>query len=235
MNLLCLETSSGLCSVALETRESALIRRDSETPQSHSNLINSMIEEVCEEGTIRLKDIDAIVVSAGPGSYTGLRIGASVASGIAYGLEKPLVAIPSLRAMCVGLLAQGTSMSGDTLLCPMIDARRMEVFTAVYNNLGQEVTAPSAMVVDQDSFKERLDKNRMIFFGSGAEKVAAVIQHENAVFHCQGFLSATHLLAPAKERIALEQFEDLAYWTPFYLKKHQTGAHRSKKSLFERK
>ncbi len=228
-NILCLETSSGLCSVAISTSDEALIGQESSVPQSHSNLINLMIEEVLEEAGLKMSDLDAVAVSAGPGSYTGLRIGASVATGIAYGAQIPLIAILSLRCMFNGMVEKQTKLENSTLLCPMIDARRMEVYTAAYNLEGVEEMAPNAMIIDQNSFKEELDQRPICFFGSGADKVQSEVHHSNASFHCESFISARFLLPTAIERFRAKKFEDLAYWTPFYLKEHMTGAHRSRK------
>ena len=173
----------------------------------HARELPLMVEELLAEA----KDfsVEAIAVSEGPGSYTGLRIGASVAKGLAYGLNVPLMAIPTLQIMAAQVAAQVR----DGLLCPMIDARRMEVYNAFYTPDLKEVVPVAATVVDELSFAEQLAAGKVYFFGNGAAKCKSAIRHENAVFIDE--------IVPNAAWIKGGKIVDTAYWAPFYLKEYE--------------
>ena len=173
--------------------------------------------------------IDAIAVSIGPGSYTGLRIGLSEAKGLAFGLEVPLIGINTLQLLTVSAMFNHFIDDDSALYVPMIDARRMEVYTAVYNNALQEVMLPQAMVIDENSFAALLDNHKLIFVGNGADKVKEVIAHPNARFISGVKPVALEMMALAEKAFREQHFIDVAYSTPLYLKEFQ--ATQSKKKV----
>lgn len=217
--ILCIETATGVCSAALCDENRVAGTAEAPPGMSHAAQLTVIIQRLMEENRIRATDLDAVAVSKGPGSYTGLRIGVSAAKGIAYGAGIPLLAINTLEAMCSGY---GSLYPGDlqpgTLLCPMIDARRMEVYNAVFTHDGKHVMETSASIIDGNSFSDILAENRVIFFGNGSEKCRAIITHPNAFFR-EGFsLSASYLHIPSVNALRNKQFEDVAYFEPYYLK-----------------
>lgn len=211
--LLCIETSAQVCSVCLAKDGNLLEIRENKDGKSHASSLTPYIEEIFQSSEYTLNDVDAIVISKGPGSYTGLRIGVSTAKGICFALKKPLIAINTLKA-----LASRFTKEKDALLVPLIDARRMEVYSAIYNNELKEAREIKAEIIDQNSFSEILDKNKMIFFGDGAEKCKTEIQHSNANFIDNILPSSTDLIKLAEEAFSNKEFEDVAYFEPFYLK-----------------
>jgi tRNA threonylcarbamoyladenosine biosynthesis protein TsaB len=216
--ILCLETSTKACSVALGQNGKFLALKESLDEQySHAENLTLYIEEVCRLANIHLQDVDAIAVSKGPGSFTGLRIGVSTAKGLCYALDKPLIAINSLEAMAIGQI-QNPKFKIQNLFCPMIDARRMEVYCAIYDEQGHEIKKTSAEIVDENSFSDLLQKNKIYFFGDGAEKCKSKISHPNAIF-IDNINPSTKFMIPIAEKYFLEnKFEDVAYFEPFYLK-----------------
>lgn len=218
--LLCLETSTKACSVALGKDGKLLALKESVDEQySHAENLTVYIQDACKQANIRLQDIDAIVVSKGPGSFTGLRIGVSAAKGLCYALEKPLIAINSLEAMAAGCTHLPSSIIPlPSLFCPMIDARRMEVYSAVYDEHLNVIKKTSADIIDQNSFSDLLEKHKVVFFGDGAAKCRAMITHPNAIFR-DGINPSTKFMIPLAEKLfAKKQFEDVAYFEPYYLK-----------------
>lgn len=217
--ILGIETASYVCSVALFDKEKLLGIRESCVDKSHASLLTVFIEELLEEHNISAASLDAVAVSKGPGSYTGLRIGVSTAKGICYGAGIPLIAINSLRSMYYGAKDKyGADIYKNTLVCPMIDARRMEVYSSVYTAGGEEVQGVRAELIDDTSYRDLLEKNTVLFFGNGADKCREVINHPNALF-IEGYkLSASSLAMPAQEAIDNQSFEDVAYFEPYYLK-----------------
>jgi len=227
MTILCLETSTKACSVALGRDGKLLALKESiDEKHSHAENLTIYIQEVCSEAKINFKDIDAIAISKGPGSFTGLRIGVSTAKGLCYALNKPLVAINSLRSLSLALsqgegikiLPLGEDLGGAALFCPMIDARRMEVYCAVYDEQLNEIKKTSADIIDENSFADLLEKHTMIFFGDGAAKCKSKITHSNAMFIDNIFPSAQFMIPIAGNYFAEKRFEDVAYFEPFYLK-----------------
>ena len=178
-----------------------------------------IIQKILEETGIKAADLDAVSVSKGPGSYTGLRIGVSAAKGIAYGAGIPLLGINTLTAMCHGYLTlHPADYSSGTLLCPMIDARRMEVYNAIFSTDGAMIRETSADIIDGSSFTDILSGHEIIFFGNGAEKCRNAITHPNARFTDGFILSASYLHIPSVNALRSKQFEDVAYFEPYYLK-----------------
>lgn len=216
--ILCLETATKSCSVSLGQNGKVLSLKESlDEKYSHSENLTLYIEDVCKDAKVSLRDIDAIAVSKGPGSYTGLRIGVSTAKGLCYALDKPLIAINTLEAMAVGQISNLQSPISN-LFCPMIDARRMEVYCALYDDQGNEIKKTSAEIIDEHSFVGLLQKNKIYFFGDGAAKCRIEISHPNAIFVDGISPSAKFMILLAEKYFAERKFEDVAYFEPFYLK-----------------
>jgi tRNA threonylcarbamoyladenosine biosynthesis protein TsaB len=213
-----IETATAVCSAALGRDGEVIAFRETTEPNSHSLMLGTFIKEVLEEAGITSAELDAVAVSSGPGSYTGLRIGVSMAKGLAYSLDIPLIAVPTLKAMANGIRQD----YGDArFLIPMIDARRMEVYAAVFSSALNEVEAVKPVVIDGDSFGDYLQKGKTVFFGDGAAKCKTVIHSENAVFAVGGFPSARSMAPLSNEMFLHNNFEDTAYFEPFYLKEFQ--------------
>jgi tRNA threonylcarbamoyladenosine biosynthesis protein TsaB len=223
--ILCLETATQVCSVALAKNDEILAIRESKEHNSHSALITIFIEEVMKESGYQLNELDAIVVSKGPGSYTGLRIGVSTAKGLCFSLDKPLIAIETLEGMASYQSTQLARSKGNekTLLVPMIDARRMEVYMAIFDSRGCRQTITSAEIINATSF-ENGSSNSLLLFGDGAPKFKELFKESKNISILEDFAtSATHLILPALQRLKNEQFEDLAYFEPYYLKTFIAG------------
>ena len=223
-NILLIETSTALCSVALAQDGKITSYRESSAPKAHASLTAVFIQEMLAEHSLTLADCDAICVSKGPGSYTGLRVGVSTAKGLCFGSGKPLLAVGTLDT----LVAQADEIGGIKYIIPMIDARRMEVYTAVFEN-GVQITETSPMIIDETRFAEYLEQGPCLFIGDGAGKCADVIKHPNAQF-CQCWPKASAMLKPAMAAYKEKRFEDVAYFEPFYLKEFVATV--SKKKLW---
>ena len=236
--IILLETSTALCSVALAEDGKITAYRESSAPKAHASLTAVFVQEVLEERGIKLADCDAVCVSMGPGSYTGLRVGVSTAKGLCFGSGKPLLAVGTLDT----LVAQAASEESVTeegidykYIVPMIDARRMEVYSAVFETVPTEekgytqITETTPTIVDENSFAEYLEQGHVLFIGDGAGKCADVIKHPNAHF-CQCNPKASAMLEPAMKAYSSQKFEDVAYFEPFYLKEFVATV--SKKKLF---
>ena len=223
-NILLIETSTALCSVALAQDGKITSYRESSAPKAHASLTAVFIQEMLAEHGLTLADCDAICVSKGPGSYTGLRVGVSTAKGLCFGSGKPLLAVGTLDT----LVAQADEIGGIKYIIPMIDPRRMEVYTAVFEN-GVQITETSPMIIDETSFAEYLEQGPCLFIGDGAGKCADVIKHPNAQF-CQCWPKASSMLEPAMAAYKEKRFEDVAYFEPFYLKEFVATV--SKKKLW---
>ncbi|MDB5017771.1 MAG: tRNA ((37)-N6)-threonylcarbamoyltransferase complex dimerization subunit type 1 TsaB [Mucilaginibacter sp.] len=223
--ILQIETATTSCSVALAKDGNILAFKQVIERNIHAAVITRFIEGIITSVNVQYQDLDAIAVSCGPGSYTGLRIGVSTAKGLCFALDKPLIAVETLAAMAFGVINyNGFVPDKDMLLCPMIDARRMEVFTAIFNTQGECIQATSAAIIDENSFSELLVDNKIVFFGDGAEKCADVLsKNANAIF-LPGFVnSAVHLTQKAFKKLKNNDFEDVAYFEPFYLKEFIAG------------
>lgn len=217
--ILSLETSTDVCSVALHDGKKLLAQAVIQEPQAHAARLAPLVERVISESMLTAKDLDAVAVTKGPGSYTGLRIGTSTAKGLCYAMDIPLIAVGTLELLAF----QGSVLNGDrALLCPMIDARRMEVYCIVTDPSLNIIQPVSAMVVDENSFSELLSDNRMLFFGNGSKKFQDVMKHPDAFFQDGVYPLATSLGEMAREKYAMGAFEDLMQFKPFYLKEFVT-------------
>jgi len=216
--ILCIETATGVCSVALCNDTATLHLREAAEGRSHASQLTVLIRELLAEASVSTQELDAVAVSKGPGSYTGLRIGVSVAKGISYGAGIPFIGINTMTAMYYGFISKHGVPPGKTLLCPMIDARRMEVYNALFTPDGKMVSSTAADIIDEASFHAELTDGRVIFFGSGAAKCKGIITDSNAHFEDDFTLSASYLQIPSAEALKEKRFEDTAYFEPFYLK-----------------
>lgn len=216
--ILHIETSTKVCSVALsEDGQNVFENTDFEGP-SHAVSLGVFVDEALSFADSHALPVDAVAVSCGPGSYTGLRIGVSMAKGICYGRGLKLIGIPTLELLCVPVLLYHDELPENALLVPMIDARRMEVYSAVYDRALRAVRPIGADIVDADTYLEYLDKGPVYFFGDGAAKCQDVIRHPNAFFLPDIQPLARNMAPLAEKAIAQEKFEDVAYFEPFYLK-----------------
>ena len=230
--IILIETSTALCSVALAENGTVTAYRESSAAKAHASLTAVFVQEILSERGLTLTCCDAVCVSKGPGSYTGLRVGVSTAKGLCFGSGKPLLAVGTLDT----LVAQA---EGDyRFIIPMIDARRMEVYSAVFEiatspagtrNDAKQITETAPVIVDENSFAEYLEQGPCLFIGDGAGKCADVIKHPNAHF-CQCNPKASAMLSPAMKAYNEKRFEDVAYFEPFYLKEFVATV--SKKKLF---
>ena len=217
--ILHIETSANICSVAISENGQCIFEQQEEGEKgAGAERLGTMVDEAMSFTDNHAIPFDAVAVSCGPGSYTGLRIGVSMAKGICYGRDLKLIAVPTLELLCVPVLLRETIQEDDALLCPMIDARRMEVYAALYDRALKVVREVGADVVTADTYKEWLDQRPVFFFGNGAEKCKDIITHPNAHF-IENIRPLAKWMQPLAERRFLsEQFEDVAYFEPFYLK-----------------
>lgn len=214
--ILCLETATNVCSVSLSENGKMIALKESQSKNSHSNLINVFIKQLCHENNVRLKDIDALSVSAGPGSYTGLRIGLSTAKGICYGLDKPLICLSTLAIMAES--AKQQIQENCAYLVPMIDARRMEVFTATYNKKMELIQKERPLIVEQNSFDDLETTGKIILFGNGAQKCKALLNTNKFLFWDSFQHSAKYQGILAENAYINKNFADIAYFEPSYIK-----------------
>ena len=223
--ILCLETATPVCSVALNESCCTIALRETEGQNAHSEKITNFIREVMEVAEIDYKQLDAVAVSKGPGSYTGLRIGVSTAKGICYAANLPLMAIDTLEAMAYGMKAKlGSQIGADDLLIPMIDARRMEVYAAIFDANLNKINDTAALVIDENSFEELLKDHRLWLFGDGAPKLKKVFENQPNISIVDGFKpSAAYMLPLADKALREQDFVDVAYFEPFYLKDFVAG------------
>lgn len=223
--LLLIETATTSCSVALASTGNIIALRELNQRNVHAEVITVYIEALFKETGKKYDELDAVVVSSGPGSYTGLRIGVSTAKGLCFSLDKPLIAVETLTAMAHGLIERREiAIDTDTLLCPMIDARRMEVYTALFDHAGKQVRPTAAEIIDEHSFSDTLSAQKVVFFGDGADKCQDTLSHQpNAVFVPQFANSGKDMLIPALAKLSAQQFEDVAYFEPYYLKDFIAG------------
>ncbi len=217
--ILCIETATGICSVALCDENRVVSEAQAPPGMSHAAMLTVLIQKLLKEASVTARQLDAVSVSKGPGSYTGLRIGVSVAKGIAYGAGIPLIGINTLTAMCHGYLSQKPlPEESNILLCPMIDARRMEVYNALFTPDGRMLKETSADIITEASYSDRLTAGKIVFFGNGADKCRSIINNVNAIFVGGFSLSASYLHVPSVNAMREKRFEDVAYFEPYYLK-----------------
>lgn len=216
--ILCIETATNVCSAALCSEARLPLVKESTDRQLHASMLTVHIGELLSEAGITASQLDAVAVSKGPGSYTGLRIGVSAAKGIAYGASLPLIGIETTLSMTMGMMASMQNIDRQTVFCPMIDARRMEVYNALYDYSGKQIKEISADIITECSFAAIPEKYRIVFFGDGAAKCNGVIKRQNVEFIDNFNLSAAFMHQPAIDAVAHKRFEDTAYFEPFYLK-----------------
>jgi len=227
--IICLETATNLCSVALCDSAGVISLRESNESKSHASTLTVFIEEILRNQGIRARDLDAVAVSKGPGSYTGLRIGVSVAKGIAYGASIPLIGIETTHSMLCGITGRENFIAeneSNTFFCPMLDARRMEVYYAIYDSGGNKIKEISAEIINEETFAGFPESQKIIFFGDGALKCKEVINRQNAFFQTDFKISASFMHKPVFEAFKNLIFEDVAYFEPFYLKDFITSKPR---------
>lgn len=216
--ILHIETSTNVCSVAVSQDGACVFSREDHEGPNHAVKSGVFVDEALSFIDTNLLTLDAVAVSCGPGSYTGLRIGVSMAKGICYGRDAKLVAVPTLPLLCVPVLLSEKVKEEDALLCPMIDARRMEVYAQVFDRSLKEVRSIQADVVDADTYRFFLDEHPIYFFGNGAAKCMDTINHPNAHL-IEGIEPLAQWMFPLAERRFFDgQFEDVAYFVPYYLK-----------------
>lgn len=227
--ILLIETATEVCSVALVEDGVILGQKESTIPNVHSTHLSVFIEDLLNNQSDKFK-LNAVAVSIGPGSYTGLRIGLSVAKGLCYSMDLPLITISTLQALAIGasqLISE--EKKENALFCPLLDARRMEVYSGIYYPDGGEYRQINAEVIDESSFREILEKHKIYFLGNGMEKCKSYLNHPNAIFIEGVYPSAANLAIPAQWKYADSQFSDIAYTEPIYLKEFFT---KPPKSLF---
>lgn len=217
--ILCLETATTNCSVALSIDgEVVALREENNQKYSHSENLHVFIEEVLAEATFEKRKLDAIAVSKGPGSYTGLRIGVSAAKGLCFALDIPLLSTPTLEVLA------RQAKGNNAYVIPMLDARRMEVYATVYNSNMEQVRETKAEILNENSFKEFLSENtKTIFLGDGSGKFKPLCNHVSALFINDAFPSATEMAFIAEEKLTKGDVEDIAYFEPYYLKEFIGG------------
>lgn len=213
--ILLIETSTALCSAALA--EDGAITACREHLKDHAALTAALIRDLLEERGLRARDCDAVCVGKGPGSYTGLRVGSSTAKGLCFGTGKPLIAVSSLETLVWQAKDEGLLPEGCRRIVPMIDARRMEVYAAVFDATGRQQSEITPEVIGEDSFRAELSEGKVLFIGDGAEKCREVLRHPNACF-LSCFPKAAGALRPAMKAYKEKRFEDLAYFEPLYVK-----------------
>ncbi|ELR69557.1 putative molecular chaperone [Fulvivirga imtechensis AK7] len=223
--ILSIETATTVCSVALHDNNELLGSQSLFIDKSHSGLLAPSIKSLVEYCGYTINDLSAVAVSEGPGSYTGLRIGVSAAKGLCFSLDIPLIAVSTLEAMARGVNKYN---HGQAMLCPMIDARRMEVYCLLVNAQKDIVSETRPVVIDESSFQEQLSVHKILFFGNGATKCKGVIKSDNAVFIDHVFPDAIHIGAIAAEKFQKSQFENVAYFEPFYLKDFRISQPKSR-------
>ncbi|GIV39303.1 MAG: tRNA (adenosine(37)-N6)-threonylcarbamoyltransferase complex dimerization subunit type 1 TsaB [Thermonema sp.] len=225
--ILSIETATDVCSVALHNEGQLLASFALHLPQAHGKHLASLIDKLKQELSLDLRQLSAIAVSKGPGSYTGLRIGVATAKGLCYALQKPLIAVNTLEAMAYS--ARQYNLIQDAWICPMIDARRMEVYCMLIDHRGKVQSPTEAKIIDKDSFSELLSERYVIFCGNGMPKCRSLLEkRERALFMDHVVPHAEAVGALAWQRFQEGAFEDVAYFEPFYLKDFIAGKPKSK-------
>lgn len=211
--ILSIETATTNCSVSLSKEgKTIILKEDNSKNYSHAESLHVFIEAVLNEAGITLKALDAIAISKGPGSYTGLRIGVSAAKGLCFALDKPLISVPTLEALAHQIVCH------DGVIVSMLDARRLEVYAAIFNSDYNQINETEAQILDENAFAEYLNKGNVYFIGSGVEKTKDLIKHQNAIFVEGKLPSANQMSLLAFDKYKKSDFEDVAYFEPYYLK-----------------
>lgn len=227
-NILNIETSTSVCSVALTSEGQVLEHYENYDGKTHATLLSLYIQRSLKYARSRNLQLDAVAVSIGPGSYTGLRIGLSEAKGLAFGFNIPLIGVNTLQLLTVTTMFNHFIDDDNALYVPMIDARRMEVYTGVYNNALEPVVEPEAKIIDEGAFGDLLASHHMFFFGNGSDKAANVIKSPNAEFIPGIKPEALHMLALSEKAYREHDFIDVAYSTPLYIKEFQATKRKKK-------
>jgi len=233
--ILCLETSTPVCSAALCDSSGPVDLRESSGEKSHASLLTVFIGELLERAGLKANDLEAVAVSKGPGSYTGLRIGVSTAKGIAYAASLPLIGVETTLSMFYGIdgnMKRKYGLDAGSLFIPMLDARRMEVYYSILDAEGRTLKETSAEIIDEISFSDIPPDRKLIFFGDGAGKCREIIRRGNIAFADEFRISASYMYLPAFKSLRQQTFEDIAYFEPFYLKDFITS--RPKKNILGR-
>jgi tRNA threonylcarbamoyladenosine biosynthesis protein TsaB len=216
--ILLIETATSVCSVALAENGKVVAVKEENERNVHASKLTLFIQEVFLTAGKEVKELDAVAVSKGPGSYTGLRIGVSTAKGLCYALDIPLIGVDTLHAMAMGF-KKTSDLPLNALLCPMIDARRMEVYQALYSSDVKEIKPVEAKIITDESYRDTLKTEAVVFFGDGAEKCRSILSESpNAYVRTDFVNSAKYLVEPAYSKFIERLFEDVAYFEPFYLK-----------------
>lgn len=226
--ILNIETSGKICSVAISKDGAIEYQLEDHDGMRHSEVLAPFVEKCMQELERKEESLDAVAVSIGPGSYTGLRIGLSLAKGLAFSRDIPLIGVSTLQILAVKAMFRNFNLTGEELLVPMIDARRMEVFTGVYDFALNEVETPGARILDNESWKEMLKERKMCFMGDATEKAKSVIKSENAIWMDGLVPVARDMLALSEKYYREGRFLDIAYSTPEYLKEYQTTTPKQK-------
>lgn len=221
MIILHIETSTHVCSVALSEQKECIFQQSNHDGMNHAAMLSLFIQDALDVLKKSGKKLDAVAVSSGPGSYTGLRIGVSTAKGLCYGLDIPLISVSTLEIMTIAAQKILTADEHD-LFVPMIDARRMEVYDAIFDVNLKTVRETAASIINEQSYATWLDTNQLYFFGNGAAKCKQVITSPNAIFIDDIHPLAENMIEPAMKKFQQQQFEDVAYFEPFYLKEFQS-------------
>lgn len=223
--ILCLETATPVCSVALNDGCCTIAMRETEGQNAHSEKITNFIREVMETANIDYGQLDAVAISKGPGSYTGLRIGVSTAKGVCYAADLPLMAIDTLEAMAYGMKEKlGSQIGENDLLVPMIDARRMEVYAAIFDANLNKIEDTTALVIDENAFEVLREDHHLWLFGDGAPKLGKLFENQPNISIIDGFKpSASYMRLMAEHALCNKDFVDVAYFEPFYLKDFIAG------------
>lgn len=215
-HILCIETATEICSVAIAKNGETISLAEDTQGNNHASQLHILVAKALEQSNLQFSDLQAVAVSKGPGSYTGLRVGVSAAKGYCYALQIPLIAINTLQSLANGFWQKNPNYSG--LVCPMIDARRMEVYCALFNQTLNEVLPTQAKIIDEESFIEQLSQNQITFIGNGAAKCQNTITSVQAKFDISVKCNASYLSHFAQEAFNQNTFEDVAYFEPYYLK-----------------
>lgn len=211
--ILSIETATTNCSVSLSRNGKTLVlKEDYGKNYSHAERLHIYIDDVLKEANLQPKDLDAVAISKGPGSYTGLRIGVSAAKGLCFALSKPLISVPTLEALAHQVEVE------NGIIIPMLDARRMEVYSAIFDADYNQIRDTQAQVLDENTFTEYLEKDKVYFIGNGVEKTKTIINHSNAVFIDDKLPSANEMGFLAYNKYKISDTEDVAYFEPYYLK-----------------
>ncbi len=216
--ILSIETSTDVCSVAISEDGKCIYSDEDRTGPNHNERLGTFVDQALGFADSHAIPVDAVAVSMGPGSYTGLRIGVSMAKGVCYGLDIPLIAVPTLELLSVPVLLKHDDLPEDALLCPMLDARRMEVYAGLYDRALRPIRQVQADIVDGETYREYLDRHPVYFFGNGAAKCMEAVNHPNARL-IEGIEPLAKNMFPLAERRLMQgKTEDVAYFVPFYLK-----------------